>query len=240
MVDAIDWLKAALDDQAGLLEGTFDSPAEYDFAYSLLKYVERDVRAAKQVEVRIDAWTFRLDFLLTIGNVRVGVEVDGQPYHQWQRDIVRDALILTGTKVDQIVRIAARGIYYHVEDVIYFMGKLYPQLLSARGKANLEQLASAYAKAHVCRTDTMSVVVYYPLPDDDPEYFEPDEISEEDEDDEGFVHPLVKVQGNVHEGLRIARHDKADLTELAQYARTVGYSDLAKIAKSYFELPWKL
>lgn len=159
------------DTQGRLLDTPFESPAEYEFAYHLLKHVRADVAIAKQYPAPTERGQFRLDFLLARPGKTLAIEIDGQPYHNYQRDAARDALVLAAGHADEVIRILARGVAYHVEDVLYLLSEVHSPFFSARARDNLRILSSPYARLELS-SGAHNIAVYYPLPDQDPDLVE--------------------------------------------------------------------
>ncbi|TGU70716.1 hypothetical protein E4633_17105 [Geomonas terrae] len=74
--------------------------------------------------------------------VKIGFECDGKDFHDESRDEWRDAMILGSKGVDAIYRMRGADLYYHINDILYFISKWDPELFSQRGLLNLEVLAS--------------------------------------------------------------------------------------------------
>ena len=86
---AEEWIKASR---------SFGSPLEERF-YSALRYSLKSPMGLS-VEPQFRVGIYRLDFLCTLGNVKVGVEVDGHDFHektkaQARHDKSRDRFILS-------------------------------------------------------------------------------------------------------------------------------------------------
>jgi hypothetical protein len=128
----------------------YDSPLEDLFAWNVSKYFDPSVDLHKQVEVDTICGRFRMDFVATLGDSGVAFECDGAQYHDELRDEWRDAMILGGGKVDFIYRLRGHDLVHHLEDCLYLVSKLNPDLFSGRGLGTLSALASDEAKA--CET----------------------------------------------------------------------------------------
>src|SRR5690348_14346760 len=100
------------DPHRSVFDTPFESRAEEEFAYHLVKHIADDVRVAKQYAAQTELGQYRIDFVLHRTGRRLGIEIDGQPYHNRTKDKGRDALILAAAHVDEIVRIAARGVAF--------------------------------------------------------------------------------------------------------------------------------
>lgn len=73
---------------------------------------------------------YRLDFLLSIGDYSIGVEVDGKKYHDVNRDYKRDSAILNSHKnISAIVRFQAHDLIYNAPLVTIFMCKMFPEIM---------------------------------------------------------------------------------------------------------------
>ena len=133
----------------------YNSPIENDFAYHFAnKYAADNINMIPQAEVSTLCGNFILDFLLcTSKGQRVGIECDGKEFHDAARDEWRDALILGENHVDVIYRVRGSDITYHIEDILYLLSRLEPDLFSQRGKINLERLATQEALDVNCDPD---------------------------------------------------------------------------------------
>lgn len=120
----------------------YDSPLEDDFAYHITKYLEPTISLIPQHEVKTICGTFRLDFMAEAAGVKIGFECDGKDFHDESRDEWRDAMILGSKKVDAIYRMRGSDLYYHIDDILYFISKWNPEIFSQRGLLNLQALAS--------------------------------------------------------------------------------------------------
>lgn len=120
----------------------YDSPIEDMFAWSLAKYMNPDLALHTQVEIDTFAGRFRLDFLATSPNCKIGLECDGKEYHRYDRDMFRDSIILGATSIDAIYRFGGAAIHYSLDDALYTLSTVEPGLFSPRGRTNLKQLAT--------------------------------------------------------------------------------------------------
>ena len=134
-------------------EPPYDSPIEDIFAYHLVKYIRPDAKLDKQVTVETPKGIFRLDFVVSVNGRQIGIECDGEKFHDPWRDEWRDALILGAGFVNDIVRISGKTICGRVHICLLRLSTLYPQMFSDRGKKNIETLATNEAReifeAHV-------------------------------------------------------------------------------------------
>jgi hypothetical protein len=225
-----------VDLQREVLDTPFESPAEYEFAYHLLKYVRDDVLIAKQVVSSTERGTFRIDFVLTRPGLRLGVEVDGRPYHNYWRDRARDALVLAAGTVDEMVRVAARGVVFHVEDVFFLLAQLHPPFFSPRGRENLLRLSSPYARLEAVG-EARSIEVYYPMPDNDPDldekedwYYETPATSLEERD----LRVLGRLSGEEFLGVGITRRPLGCDYPFVEFARARPAASLDALVEDYW------
>lgn len=98
-----------------------ESPLEIMFIETIEKYLRGNSEITPQYEVETLAGTFRLDFLLTIGDQKIGVECDGKEFHDEWRDEWRDALILGSDEIDTIYRFRGSDLYLNMDDCIYLI-----------------------------------------------------------------------------------------------------------------------
>lgn len=130
----------------------YDSPLEDLFAYTIVKYLDRSVAFAPQVEVNTICGRFRLDFVAATPAWTVAFECDGAEFHGTSaaasRDEWRDAMILGTGQVDAIYRLPGAGLHHHLQDVLYLIAAVDPVLFDTRGHINLHMLASPRARDH--------------------------------------------------------------------------------------------
>lgn len=106
-----EWIGAAFEPAALRYDPRLaESPIEEDLARALSATVRPPARWGNQVPAPTICGTFRLDFLLEHGGLRIGLECDGADFHSPFRDRCRDALILWSGHADQIVRISGRDL----------------------------------------------------------------------------------------------------------------------------------
>lgn len=120
----------------------YDSPLEDDFAYHITKYLEPTISLIPQYEVKTICGIFRLDFMVDTLSGKIGFECDGKDFHDVSRDEWRDSMILGSKGVDAIYRMRGQDLYYHINDILYFISRWNPELFSHRGLVNLHTLAS--------------------------------------------------------------------------------------------------
>jgi hypothetical protein len=124
----------------------FESPLENLFFDQLLKRLPRGTPFETQVNVPTLCGTFRLDMLATVQGRRIGLEVDGQEYHDEYRDEWRDAMILGDGQADEIIRFRGCDLVYHLDDCQFLLSKIQPLLFGERQTDVIERLASDRAK----------------------------------------------------------------------------------------------
>jgi very-short-patch-repair endonuclease len=123
----------------------YDSPIEDIFAYTAVKRLATSVVLTPQVTVQTIAGNFRLDFVLTHSDFKIGIECDGKQFHDHARDNCRDTFILGTGQVDAIFRLRGNDIFYRIDDCLYLMSLYYPSYFSKRGMSNLERLCGSEA-----------------------------------------------------------------------------------------------
>ena len=101
---------------------------------------------ATQAEAPTLCGKFRLDLLVIVENRRIGIECDGRDFHDEYRDEWRDAMILGDVRTDEIIRLRACDLTYHLDDCIFILSRLHPSMFANRHRMNLERLASNRAK----------------------------------------------------------------------------------------------
>ncbi len=143
----------------------YDSPIEDAFAHSITKYLADAVSLKVQVPAPTICGRFVIDFVLSSPEIgHIGVECDGHEFHDARRDEWRDAVILGGNLVDSMYRLRGSDITYHLDDILYFMGKLEPGLMSERGMLNLRSLSSDEARAHAYTRESDMHHIRYSAP----------------------------------------------------------------------------
>ncbi len=141
----------------------YDSPLEDVFAWSLSKYVARDVTIFRQFEVPTACGKFRIDFVaVTPNGYRVAFECDGADFHEDSRDEWRDAMILGSGQVDSIIRLRGQDIFHRVNDVLLVASRWHPRIFSERAFHNLTCLASNRALMYDVSDDPFTAVISYP------------------------------------------------------------------------------
>lgn len=89
---------------------------------------------------------FRLDFVLEVKGLRVGIECDGEPFHDRVRDMYRDAAILGSHQVSEIVRFRGTDLFNSPSDCVLILSRMYDRFFDARARSILHQLASCAAR----------------------------------------------------------------------------------------------
>ncbi len=118
----------------------YDSPIETIFAENCFKHLDPNVNADKQVKILTKHGGFFLDFLISTRDCKVGVECDGEQFHEGLRDELRDAIILGEGHVDTIYHFRGCDITYYPDDCTWLMSILDPKLFSERGRFQLDCL----------------------------------------------------------------------------------------------------
>lgn len=137
----------------------YDSPIEDEFALTYTKYINENVDFRMQEMVYTKCGKFRLDFIVELEDgKKIGIECDGEEFHDQSRDEWRDAAILGSTDIYEIYRIKGSDIQYHLEDVLYVLSIWEPTLFSERGRNILKKIASE-AILKVNQFDTTRLMV---------------------------------------------------------------------------------
>ena len=123
-----------------VLQGPFDSPLEESFANAICKTLKSEIEIDTQVDIITQLGRFRADFVIISGNFKLLIELDGKEYHKGSYDIWRDAFILGEKHVDAILRFKGKDVVHNINECIYFISKLYPQLFTKRSIINLSVL----------------------------------------------------------------------------------------------------
>lgn len=138
----------------------YDSPIEEILAWNIIKYISDQTLLTKQVEFDTLCGTFRVDFVAH-NDRTIGLECDGQDYHNQGRDEWRDAMLLGSNALDAVYHFPGNGIFYHVEGCLAALLKWEPQLFSTRGQINLGILAPDVVKKQV---DQDQIMIFVPWP----------------------------------------------------------------------------
>lgn len=145
----------------------YDSPIEDEFAYNIVKYLDKGIELVKQFEIETFCAKYRLDFLLTHNGRNVGIECDGAVYHDRDKDRIRDTLILGSKTVDRIFRINGRNINNNINDCIWLIAQYEPLFFSIRGRANLDLLSSETTRNTEILYEPFVLIKHEPKDDDD-------------------------------------------------------------------------
>lgn len=124
----------------------FDSPLEEIFAYHFEKYKKTEITLYQQVQVNTICGPYWLDFAIKHNGNIIGIECDGKDYHETERDLWRDSMILGTGNVDSIYRFCGRDLNYHINNCLFLLSEAEPQLFSQRGIVNLNQLHSSESR----------------------------------------------------------------------------------------------
>ena len=141
-------MESVIQRQSGY-EPPYDSPLEEQFAYSLPKYIEEQAKFYKQYEVETVRGTFKLDFLVDSPKGKFGFECDGKDFHEFHRDMFRDALILGSSDIISVHRITGADIHNRLEDALFAISKIEPDAFSERGHKNLWALSTSRSDLEV-------------------------------------------------------------------------------------------
>ena len=117
-----------------------ESPIENDFLRCFYKLKADDVSVNSQVFCQTAAGRFRLDFVITQWDRKIGFECDGKEFHDEERDSIRDWAILESGFVNAIYRVPGASIWRSTNDVLDLLQKAENSLLSSRGRRNLDIL----------------------------------------------------------------------------------------------------
>jgi hypothetical protein len=160
----------------------YDSPIEDIFAYNFEKYLNPEIFVQPQKEVKTICGVFRLDFAVKFEDRLIGIECDGSEFHNKERDLWRDSLILATGDFDGIYRFTGKNIFSSITECLYLLSKAEPVFFSPRGITNLSTLVDKKIKETVDfynhQTED-SLILYY--------VFNPENESE------NTVHSIVYV-----------------------------------------------
>ena len=111
----------------------YDSPIEETLAWNLVKFLSPSANLRSQVSVQTLGGRFYLDFVISINDIRIGIECDGRAFHNFERDEWRDALILGDGAVESIWRFPGSDIFLQCRECIYQISRVNGILFSAGG-----------------------------------------------------------------------------------------------------------
>jgi very-short-patch-repair endonuclease len=120
------------------------------FLHHFYRIKAKDVSITGQVKCQMQAGRFRVDFVSTTSNRKIGFECDGKKFHEKKRDQARDAAILEAGLVDIIYRVPGRSIWLYPYEVLDLLRCREPQLFSERGNRVLNHLLNDEAEREDC------------------------------------------------------------------------------------------
>jgi hypothetical protein len=123
-----------------------ETPIEKLFIDAYFPYRNREAIIMPQCRINVPLSRFRLDFLLSIGGLNIGIECDGMKYHKPARDLLRDVLILGSGLVHGIMRFHGWSLTHSAEDCIYTLSRYYPELFSIEGRIAVEAFANPFVR----------------------------------------------------------------------------------------------
>lgn len=103
------------------VHGKTESPIEEIFAREISSKVKPEVKATTQYELTACGISFRMDFVLEYEGRKIGIECDGKEFHNYAKDLWRDAIILGDEKLDAIYRFSGKEIIGKIDACIYIM-----------------------------------------------------------------------------------------------------------------------
>jgi hypothetical protein len=149
-----------------------------------MKYINPSACIKNQYPAKVRGYQFAIDFMITVGSHKIGIECDGRQFHSVEKDEWRDKLILGAGIVDSMVRLRGTDINFRLPDALYVMAVWYPGLFSGRGVDNIEKLTTSTAK----RTDIYMLGAHFKYRTDIAMIGDDEEIDDpiDDEFSEGF------------------------------------------------------
>ena len=151
-------------------EVALESPLEYELEWALTKYIPKGALITRQFKVPTYRGTFRVDLVIQTKQGLIGFECDGRDYHDWTRDIFRDAIILNYSKIESIYRIAGPDIYYRIATALYVIGRRVPSVFSEHGMKNLWALSESREFAYTDHDDEGIYARYTFIDEDEKQY----------------------------------------------------------------------
>jgi hypothetical protein len=119
----------------------YESELERIFEWDFAKCMKTEMIVTPQSECATMVGTFRLDFLIS-GAMKVGVELDGEEFHNGFRDECRDAMILGEGHGDVIYRFRGKDIFHNTADMLYFMSLCDPWMFRDGAGLSLKNRSS--------------------------------------------------------------------------------------------------
>jgi very-short-patch-repair endonuclease len=123
-----------------------ESEIEEDFLHSFYKVKSDNVSINGQENCQTRLGQFRLDFVITEGQQKIGFECDGKKFHDKNRDQLRDEAILKTGFVNTIYRVPGKSIWFHTYEVLDLLRVAEPFLFSNQGNRLLDRILEDDAK----------------------------------------------------------------------------------------------
>jgi hypothetical protein len=124
----------------------YESPIEDLFAWHIVKYLNWQTNLIKQYPISTKFGSYRIDFVLELHNNKIGIECDGKRYHENERDLWRDSMIIGESEIKEILRFTGTNITFHIEECIFIISKLHAKYFDNRGITNINILADDYVQ----------------------------------------------------------------------------------------------
>ncbi len=122
--------------------GQMESPLEELFIRKLEKYISPTITIIPQYEIKTLIGKFRMDFVIDLGEKKIGFECDGAEFHDEWRDEWRDGLILGTGVIDSIYRFKGKDLFMFLDDCIYIIYHFDKEIFNDRYSKNFPQLIS--------------------------------------------------------------------------------------------------
>lgn len=166
-----------------------ESPIEEEFYRVISKCLSEEVELRNQYEIKSGKYTFRVDFVALIGNLKIGFECDGKAYHDYKKDQWRDGLIVDGGHLHSLIRLRGTDINFRLIDALRAISVWHPELFNERGMDIIEQLASRTAKEALIGADA-AYFSYRPIEPTNNDELDSDDVIEDPTGD-GFGELIV-------------------------------------------------
>jgi hypothetical protein len=98
-----------------------DSPLEEMFIQQFEKFVNGNCEIIPQFKVKTDAGEFRIDFVIKLNDLKIGIECDGRKFHDEWKDEWRDSMILGSNGVDTIYRFRGMDLTTYLNECIHVL-----------------------------------------------------------------------------------------------------------------------
>ena len=146
-----------------------NTSAPHIFAYHINKYLRDDAELEPNVVFSTCCGNFSVNFVVFVRHKPItGFQFTNKRFLMDSDEEWRDAMILGDRHLENIYSIPEIGIKRNIDDVLYAISQWNPNIFSARGLINLQNLASTPArKAKIAPNEPFIWIYYSPDPERD-------------------------------------------------------------------------